>query len=273
MATSSATAATANGCSLRRSNRNRNPNAKDDARASLSGRLEVTDVDMGEFHSLPDDIEIDAKDDIPAANDSEIEAESDDSEADASELRDDLASSGDETTEYEADSRDSESPNTDIMEDFIQYCFNHHSDPNNELTKEEAKSVNLMELLRKSKAPLSSYQPMLEWHLKETGDIQHWQTTKDTPDYVTRETLMKRLTKRYNCEAMHPKIKKVRLPFSKSVAHIPVRDAKDVILSLLADPRIDDDDYLFFDDDPLAPPPVEIKHLDERAARDRVKIN
>ena len=77
-----------------------------------------------------------------------------------------------------------------------------------------------MELLRKSKAPLSSFQPMLEWHLKETGHLKHWQTLKDTPYYVTRETLINRLSKRYNCEALKPKIKKVRLPFSKSVAHM-----------------------------------------------------
>ena len=72
-----------------------------------------------------------------------------------------------------------------------------------------------------------------------------------------------RLSKRCSCQALHPKIKKVRLPFSKSVAHIPVRDAKDATLSLLTDPRTQDDDYLFFDDDPLAPPPVNVKCLED----------
>jgi hypothetical protein len=54
---------------------------------------------------------------------------------------------------------------------------------------------------------------------------------------------------------MIPKEKKVRLPSSKAVVTIPVREAADCIVSLLTDPRFQDTDYLFFQDDPLAPPP------------------
>ena len=53
------------------------------------------------------------------------------------------------------------------------------------------------------------------------------------------------------------------MPNSKSVVNIPVRNAKDVIVSLLTDPRIGDDDYLFFDDDPLAEPPENPIHLED----------
>ena len=74
---------------------------------------------------------------------------------------------------------------------------------------------------------------------------------------------MKRLSKRYNCGALAPKIRKVRLPFSKSVASIPVCEAKDVIVSLLTDPRVKQSDYLFFDDNPLAPPPHPIVYLED----------
>ena len=66
------------------------------------------------------------------------------------------------------------------------------------------------------------------------------------------------MMKRYHCEALTAKIRKVKLPFAKSVASIPVRDAKDVIVSLLTDPRVDDKDYLFFGDDPLAPPQIRL---------------
>ena len=252
------TTATATGGTWRRSSRIRK-----EARASEC-RVEVTDVDVGSLVAPEaDDMESDADNNFSGANDSDMEASADDSEAESSELRDDLVDSNEETSENEADSRDSSSPSTDMLDNFIEYCFDHHTNPNNQLSEEDARSVNLMELLRKSKAPLSSYQPMLEWHLKETGHLKHWQTVKDSPYYVTRETLVKRLSKRYNCEAMKPKIKKVRLPFSKSVAHIPVRDAKHAILSLLTDPRIQEDDYLFFNDDPLSPPPVEVKHLED----------
>ena len=47
------------------------------------------------------------------------------------------------------------------------------------------------------------------------------------------------------------------------MANTPVRNAKDVILSLLADPRMEDDDCLFFDDDPLAGPPEKLIHLED----------
>ena len=249
---------------LRRSSRNRKPHSMAKAGASQISTLELEEVDVGSLDAAhAEDVESEAEDDILAADDSDLESDAEDSEAETSELRDDLGSNGEEATENDDDSRDSASPNTDIVDNFIQYCWKHQLERDQDLTEEEEKSVQLMDLLRKSKAPLGSFQPMLEWHLKETGDLKHWQTIKDTPNYVTRETLMKRLSKRYNCEAMKPKIKKVRLPFSKSVAHIPVRDAKDAILSLLTDPRIQDDDYLFFDDDPLAPPPVNVKFLED----------
>ena len=49
---------------------------------------------------------------------------------------------------------------------------------------------------------------------------------------------------------------KLKLPYAKSIATIAHYNAKDVILSLLTDPRIRDEDDLFFgNDDPLGSPP------------------
>ena len=42
------------------------------------------------------------------------------------------------------------------------------------------------------------------------------------------------------------------LPHSKSHVKIVWNDAKAVMTSLLTDPRIADDDHLFFDNDPLS---------------------
>ena len=69
--------------------------------------------------------------------------------------------------------------------------------------------------------------------------------------------------KRYNLEPMLPKVRKITLPFSKAVVAIPYRDAADCIASLLTDPRIQDDDYLFFDNNPLAPPPENLTFLND----------
>ena len=235
--TNAATTSTAN--ALRRSQRSRKQYI-----IPTGGGVQVPDVDVGSL-DVPEAeyVETEAEDNFAMADNSDLEADdsnmesnADDSEAETSELRDELASSGDESSQNDDESRDSASPNTDILEDFIQYCYQHHLKEDQELAEQEAKSVQLMDLLRKSKAPLSSYQPMLEWHPKEMGHLKQWQSLKDTTECVTRKTMMKSLSKRCNCDALHPKIKKVRLPFSKSVAHIPVRDAKDAVLSLLTDP-------------------------------------
>ena len=53
----------------------------------------------------------------------------------------------------------------------------------------------------------------------------------------------------------------MRLPSSKAVVSIPYSDAADCIVSLLADPRFQDEDFLFFHDDPLAPPPEKVTYL------------
>ena len=154
-------------------------------------------------------------------------------------------------------------PNTQILEDFRQYCMS-HSITFSDLDGPTIKSIKLMQVLRKNKSPLSAHQPFLEWHLKETGHLRdETMGLRDSSQYFTRETIMKRLFKRYNCESLKPVIKKVRLPFSKAVASIPCRNAKDVLVSLLTDPRIQDKDYLFFNDDPLAPPPNPAVHLED----------
>ena len=55
-------------------------------------------------------------------------------------------------------------------------------------------------------------------------------------------------------EDKFPKEKRVHLPFSRSSVKLTLYDAKNVIQALLTDPRITDDDYLFFDDSPLGQP-------------------
>ena len=56
-------------------------------------------------------------------------------------------------------------------------------------------------------------------------------------------------------------IKELVLPSSRARAKIVKNDTKAMIQSLLTDPRILDEDYLFFNDDPRSSPPCE-KDLD-----------
>ena len=152
------------------------------------------------------------------------------------------------------------SPNTEMLAQFREYCdtHSHYFLP---LSKADRTSIRLLFTLRKKKAPLNAYPEILEWHLKETKHLMEHESLKDTTEYFHRKTIMTRLLKRYNLEPMRPKLKQLLLPHSKAVVTIPYRDAADCLVSLLTDPRVKDKHLLFWNKDPLAPPPEKIVYL------------
>jgi hypothetical protein len=171
------------------------------------------------------------------------------------------SSSSEATTDEDTKPAAREPPNQEILVQFRNYCRDHNHHFLN-LSKEDITSIKLMDVLRR-KAPLHAYELVLTWHLKETGKLREHQTLHDIDAYHHRKTLMDKLFPRYNLLGMIPKEKKVRLPSSKAVVTIPVREAADCIVSLLTDPRFQDTDYLFFQDDPLAPPPENLVYLED----------
>ena len=179
------------------------------------------------------------------------------------EADDDDEDSEDSEEEEEEPKKDPRAPNTEMRAKFRKYC-RHQKRDIQPMTKETATSIRLVDTLRKKKAPLNAYEEVMEWHLRETLPwFNEEHTLQHTPDYFTRPTLMKRVAKRYNVGPLFPKSETVRLPFSKSKVNIPYTDAADCIVSLLTDPRIDDDNYSFYDDDPLAPPPLSVPYLED----------
>jgi hypothetical protein len=147
-----------------------------------------------------------------------------------------------------------------MLKDFRAFA---HPDRNwTDLSKAEVIGLKLMDKLHKKKAPLNAYKELYEWHLQANATIKNYQTAKDAgDDYVGRETLLKRLRKRTNMEGKQPKMVRVRLPSSKEVVEIPCHDAADCLVSLLSDPRLKDDDFSFFNNDPLAPPPDDLDYI------------
>ena len=171
----------------------------------------------------------------------------------------DLASDRDEE-DHDSDAKvTNPGVNTSIRDDFRAYCeeHDHHF---LSLTKKDETSIKLMHVLKR-KAPLNAYESVLKWHLKETGKLKSHESLRDADGYHHRATLMKKLLPRYNLSRLLPKERKVRLPSSRAVVSIPVLNAADCIVSLLTDPRFEDSDYLFFGDDPLAPPPENATYL------------
>ena len=129
-------------------------------------------------------------------------------------------------------------------------------------TAREKAAIRCMHTLRMTKAPLSTYRDVMKWHLIEKGVIKPHERLGNTKEFISREKLFRKLGKRYNINPEHYNVTKRRtLPSSKSTVNIICSDARALVTSILTDPRLDDSDYLFFDDDPFKPPPAKLDYL------------
>ena len=116
--------------------------------------------------------------------------------------------------------------------------------------------LRLMHLLRKKGATLDTYDEVLKWHLDETGD-------RNPLHFISRAKMFAMLHKRYNIPSTYLQQKQITLPSSGARVNLVYFDARQNLVSLLTDPRFGDDDWLHFDDDPLAPPPENIRYLED----------
>jgi len=155
-------------------------------------------------------------------------------------------------------------PIDSIRANFAEFCgqYDTHSLPY--FTKKERTAIQLLSTLRKTKASLGTYEGVMQWHLINSGNLAEHQTVGDCPDYISRKKMFDLLKKRYNFDdSKYNLVKEITLPSSKAKAKIVLNDAQAAIQSLLTDPRITDDDYLFFDDNPFAPPPAKIDTISD----------
>ena len=151
-------------------------------------------------------------------------------------------------------------PDTWIRDQFKEYCAFAKANfiP---FGKDEIRAVRLLHLLKVKNAPMNAYDSVMHWHLKEAGLILDSQSVSDYPGYISRNTMMKRLIRRYNYDNKMPFRKTVRLPASGSLVRITCHDARATYQRLLTDPRHRAKDYLYFDRNPLAPPPEDLGHV------------
>ena len=137
---------------------------------------------------------------------------------------------------------------TEAWEQFDEYCVWARQNLC-DLTAEDEACIELLNILSTKRVPLGLYEEIFKWHKKNS------KATKMVP----RASLLKMLCKRYNMEQTKPKrTKTIELPASKARIKMVVHDAAAQIQSLLTDPRITDEDYLFFDNNPFASPPEEV---------------
>ena len=136
--------------------------------------------------------------------------------------------------------------NTAIREQFMAYSEQAKKDYA-ELQDEFKAGIALMKILNDAGAPLILYEKLFNWH------IDYLSAKKK----VSEKELMNRLRKRYNMEDTRPYEVKCELPISGVSVKVPCFDAGAMFRDLLTEPQIKEEDYLFFGDDPTAPPPEE----------------
>ena len=131
---------------------------------------------------------------------------------------------------------------------------------NVQFSTHEAHAIKLMSILRRTRAPLGLYDEIMEWHLKANRVLREHEKLSNTWQFLSRKRLFENLRQRYDINnSLHQQT--IVLPSSSARVNIVYSDANIAVKSLLTDPRILPEDYLFWNDDPFSPPPEEIDHL------------
>jgi len=142
-------------------------------------------------------------------------------------------------------------PDTQVCQQFQQYCADARQNLS-ELKPEVEAGIELLDLLYKRRAPLVLYEEIFQWHIK------HIESTT----YETKQTLLSDLKNRYNMQNNAPKlVKGLFLPHSKSKIDLVLHNFADEVQSLLSDPRFQDEDYLFHNNNPFSPPPQQFLNV------------
>ena len=127
----------------------------------------------------------------------------------------------------------------------------------------QSKAVKIMHKLIKKRAPLDTYEEVMRWHLLECGLLKKHESLGDCPQFISRQKLMKQLRIRYHMDHQYAMPQTVVLPHCRSKIQVWKKYAQDNVLSLLTDPRWNDEDWLYVDDDPFAPPPENSPYIED----------
>ena len=158
-------------------------------------------------------------------------------------------------------------PYTKMRDDFREFCSTAKKSFTKKLTKRQKHCIKLLNVLKKKKAPLDSYDAIMAWHYREKGTMRKHQRLKHVIGHISRDVIMATIKARYNMSNKFPKTVPLKLPVSNALVRITKHAAWDCIESLLTDPRVEDGDYNFVDNDPFAPPKKQATIGDFHTAR------
>ena len=183
--------------------------------------------------------------------------------------------STDNSTDSEATTNKLE-PNKEMLRDWHKYTRWAKKHLLEDFSRTEVNAIDLAVLLRKTKASLKTYDELMAWHLRANGVLKRNQSLSKNKEYLSRKNLFKMLGNRFNYgKEKKPTIKEITLPHSKAKVQIVLNDPINVIQSLLTDPRITDDDYIFKGKSPLKGPKAHPRFISDlhtgQAYRDTYK--
>jgi hypothetical protein len=145
------------------------------------------------------------------------------------------------------------------FKDYCDYGRKHHAP----LEANVVSGIRLLDILKRKKAPLDTYDEIMEWHLRDKGVLLQTEVVGQSDEFVSRETIINTLKKRYHMDNKFPFTKDLVLPHSHAQVKVVCNDARRCVESLLTDPRLRDKDFAFFDNDPLAPPPDDLDYIQD----------
>ena len=118
-----------------------------------------------------------------------------------------------------------------------------------ELMPNEQAAIELMSLMDTKGGSIALYDAVMDWHVRHlTGNQQQ---------VISADKLHKDLIKRYGMEPVLPYEKRVRLDTEEGEVPIVCHDCEAQTVDLLTDPRLQESDYLFPNNEPGGAPPEE----------------
>ena len=148
--------------------------------------------------------------------------------------------------------------NSSILEDFANYHDWAMSQFGKKggFNKQWTNAIKLCSRLRRGKSSLQAYEEIMLWHFEATDSAPEGGKLSQHPDFISRRVLFSHLSRRYNLHGNVNESEVIILPSSGASARMVRNRIEFCLQSLLTDPRIVDDDYLFFDmEDPFSGPP------------------
>ena len=127
--------------------------------------------------------------------------------------------------------------------------------------KRQKHAIELLTILRETKASLDTCERIMTWHMRCNGDIHPNEKASDSVHNVSRDKLLELLKKRYNRDKGYGLVTIIVLPSTKVRAKMVLNSPQKIMQALLTRPEIRSKHYLFHDNDPFAPPPEGLHYV------------